>query len=886
MRHLLLVASIAVALTTVSLNTVAMPDQPAAAATPLEITTQLPRTVRPSHYAIEVTPHPDAMNFDGKVGIDIDVLEATDRIVLQAAQLKFVKAQLASEGQDAVALTVSLDAAHQTASFSSGKPLLPGKYVLSIEYSGKIGTQANGLFALDYPTEQGQRRALFTQFENSDARRFVPSWDEPNYKATFDLSVIAPRDQMVISNMPVATSVDDGQDLKRVSFKTSPKMSTYLLFLSMGDFERITLDDGGVEIGVIAQKGKVEQARYGLEASRDVLREYNDYFGVRYPLPKLDNIAAPGGSQFFSAMENWGAIFTFESSLLIDPALANTGSYQRVFGIGAHEIAHQWFGNLVTMAWWDDLWLNEGFASWLADRTTRKLHPEWDTNSVSAAFTSRAPMGGDAMSTTHPVVQHIATVEQASQAFDGITYGKGSAVISMLEDYVGENAWREGVRRYIKKHAFGNAVTEDLWIELEKAAPGKRFLDVAHDFTLKPGVPLIRAETQCVEGNTVLSLVQAEYSVDHPDKEPLHWFVPVTVQALGGEPIRTLVDGKASVNLPGCNAPVLVNAGQKGYFRTVYAPRDFKALTAHFDRLTVADQAGLIMDASAMATVKLQPESDALDLYMQLPMAAAPELWQMATRSLAGIDDLLKNDKPRQAAFRRFALTRLAPKFEELGWEKREGDSSSIQQLRTGIIRTVGSLGDERVLAEARRRFDAFLADPTTLSPELHRTVLGMVAYNADAAIWDRIHALAKQEKSSMLRNQYYRLLAFAKDEALAKRALDMAMTDEPGATLSASMISGTAWEHPDMTFDFAVAHREHIDTLVDSTSLAGYYPSLGAASDDIKMIDKIKAFAEQHIAATSRRDADEVVNGIRTRLKLREQRWPAIDAWLKKQGI
>jgi aminopeptidase N len=271
---------------------------------------------------------------------------------------------------------------------------------------------------------------------------------------------------------------------------------------------------------------------------------------------------------------------------------------------------------------------------------------------------------------------------------------------------------------------------------------------------------------------------------------------------------------------------------------------------------------------------------------MQLPMAAAPELWQMATRSLAGIDDLLKNDKPRQAAFRRFALTRLAPKFEELGWEKREGDSSSIQQLRTGIIRTVGSLGDERVLAEARRRFDAFLADPTTLSPELHRTVLGMVAYNADAAIWDRIHALAKQEKSSMLRNQYYRLLAFAKDEALAKRALDMAMTDEPGATLSASMISGTAWEHPDMTFDFAVAHREHIDTLVDSTSLAGYYPSLGAASDDIKMIDKIKAFAEQHIAATSRRDADEVVNGIRTRLKLREQRWPAIDAWLKKQGI
>ncbi|HET9048493.1 MAG TPA: M1 family metallopeptidase [Chiayiivirga sp.] len=885
MRHLL-AAAIALALATMSLNDAAALDKPAPATMSAQVTTQLPRTVRPVHYTIEVTPHPDAMNFDGKVGIDIDVLEATDRIVLQAAQLRLAKASLVPGNKPAIDLSISLDAEHQTASFSPGTTLSPGKYVLNIEYSGKIGTQANGLFALDYPTEQGQRRALFTQFENSDARRFVPSWDEPNYKATFDLSVIAPRDQLVVSNMPVAESVDEGRDLKRVSFKTSPKMSTYLLFLSMGDFERITLDDGGVEIGVIAQKGKVEQARYGLEASRDVLREYNDYFGVRYPLPKLDNIAAPGGSQFFSAMENWGAIFTFESSLLIDPALANTGSYQRVFGIGAHEIAHQWFGNLVTMAWWDDLWLNEGFASWLADRTTRKLHPEWDTNSVGAAFTSRGPMGGDAMSTTHPVVQHIATVEQASQAFDGITYGKGSAVISMLEDYIGENAWREGVRSYIKKHAFGNAVTEDLWIELEKAAPGKRFLEVAHDFTLKPGVPLIRAETQCVDGNTVLSLVQAEYSMDLPDKKPLHWFVPVTVQVLGGEPVRTLVDGKASVNLPGCDAPVLVNAGQKGYFRTVYAPADFKALTAQFGRLSVADQAGLIMDASAMATVKLQPESDALDLYLQLPMSAAPELWQMASRSLGELDDLLKDDTPRQAAFRQFALAKLAPKLEELGWEKHEGDSSSIQQLRSGLIRTAGSLGDKNVLAEARRRFDAFLADPATLPPELRRTVLGMVAYNADTATWDRIHTLAKQEKSSMLRNQYYGLLAFVKDEALAKRALDMAMTDEPGATLSASMISGTAWEHPDMAFEFAVAHREHIDTLVDSTSLAGYYPSLGAASDDIKMIDKIKAFAEQHIAATSRRNADEVVNGIRTRLTLREQRWQAIDAWLKQHGI
>ena len=229
----------------------------------------------------------------------------------------------------------------------SDKPLAPGKYVLSTDYTGKIGTQANGFFALDYTTASGKQRALYTQFENSDARRFIPSWDEPNYKASFDLSVLAPAAQMVVSNMPAKTSADVGGGLKRTTFATTPKMSTYLLFFSMGDFDRSTLKtDDGVEIGVISQKGKVEQAHFALEASRDVLREYNDYFGVKYPLPKLDNIAAPGRSQFFSAMENWGAIFTFESSLLFDPATSNVNDKQRIFTTAAHEIAHQWFGDL------------------------------------------------------------------------------------------------------------------------------------------------------------------------------------------------------------------------------------------------------------------------------------------------------------------------------------------------------------------------------------------------------------------------------------------------------------------------------------------------------------------------------------------------------------
>ena len=737
-------------------------------------TTQLPRGVVPSHYAIEVTPHADKLAFDGKARIDLNVVEATDRIVLQAIDMSFANSRLVAADGSSMPARVVVDADAQTAAFVFDKPLAPGGYVLSTDYSGVIGTQANGLFALDYQTDAGKKRALFTQFENSDARRFMPCWDEPNFKATFDLAVNAPAGDMVVGNMPAASTRDLGNGMKQVVFQTTPRMSTYLLFMAMGDFDRSTIrgengtDGKPVEIGVIAQKGKVEQARFALEASRDVLREYNDYFGVPYPLPKLDNIAAPGRSQFFSAMENWGAIFTFEYSLLLDPAIANVSDRQRAFTVAAHEIAHQWFGDLVTMAWWDDLWLNEGFATWMEGRTTRKLHPEWDIDGVDAAYTSRGAMGRDAYATTHPVVQHVETVEQASQAFDGITYGKGSAVIGMLEDYVGADAWREGVRSYIRKHAYGNAVTDDLWREVDQAAPGRQLMQVAHDFTLQPGVPLIKASAVCEAGATRVVLEQGEFTVDRPDKTPLRWHVPVSVRGGDGSVVRVLVDGQASATLPGCGAPVVVNAGQKGYYRTLYAPQQFRALRDGYARLPVVDQLGVMLDASALAQTGLQPEADLLDLADQVPLDASPDLWQLVAGVLGGIDDMFKGQPERQAAFRKYALSRLSPKFEQLGWESREGDSSTVKDLRTSLIGTLSGMGDAKVVAEARRRFAAAASDPAAMPPDLRNTVLDIVAYNADAATWDKLHAMARGEQSSMIRDQYYGLLARAKDKALA----------------------------------------------------------------------------------------------------------------------
>ncbi|KLD77494.1 M1 family peptidase [Xanthomonas hyacinthi] len=884
MRQILTTA-IALALASASPCTFAQPEPPApsvVAAPAAAVTTQLPRTARPRHYALEITPHADKMTFDGKVRIELDVLQATDRIVLQAANLRFGRSTLTGgKATAAMVAKVATDAAAQTASFVFDAPLAPGRYALSIDYSGVINTQPNGLFALDYATPHGQRRALYTQFESSDARRFLPSWDEPDFKASFDLTVNAPATQMVVGNMPVAATTDLGNGLKRVAFQTTPKMSTYLLFLGMGDFERAALKgDNGTEIGVIAQQGKAEQARFALESGRDVLREYNDYFGVRYPLPKLDNIAAPGSSQFFGAMENWGAIFTFEHSLLLDPAVSGVTDRQSVFTTAAHEIAHQWFGDLVTMAWWDDLWLNEGFATWLEGRTTARLHPEWDIDKTGAAYVSRAAMGSDAYATTHPVVQKVAIAEQASQAADGITYGKGSAVIGMLEDYVGADAWRDGVRRYIKKRAYGNAVTSDLWQEIDAAAPGRRFLQVAHDFTLQPGVPLIKVAASCSAGTTTVHLEQGEYTLDRPDKQPLRWHVPVAVRS-GGSELRVLVDGSAQLQLPGCAAPVLVNAGQKGYYRTLYAPAQFKALTAGFGTLPVVDQLGVLLDTSALGAVGLQPQSDLLDLAGKVPVGAASDLWAMVSGVYAGIDDLFQADPKGQAAWRRYALSRLLPEFATLGWDDRDGDSAQVKQLRVSLIDMLGGMGEADVIAEARHRFAAFQADPTALSPELRISVLGIVARTADAATWDALHRMAQQETSSMIHNQDYLLLAAAKDATLAQRALDMALTDEPGATNSAAMISVVSGEHPDLAFDFAVAHRARVDTLIDSNSRPRYYPRLGAGSIDLQMADKIKAYADRSLAPTLRRDAEVAIANIRTRAKLRAQRLPQIRAWL-----
>jgi aminopeptidase N len=883
MHRSLMTAALALAFAGLaSLPAAAAPATPKAA---IEATTQLPRGVRPLHYDIAITPDAKNAVFSARVAIDLEVTAPTNSIILNAADLKFAKATLSPRSGAAQDAKIAVNEEAQTATFSFAKPLQRGRYRLDLDYSGVIGSQAVGLFSLDYGTGEGKRRALFTQFENSDARRMIPSWDEPAYKASFALRATVPAGEMAVSNMPVksSTTLPDGR--VEVRFADSPKMSTYLLFFALGDFERATATVDGTELGVVTRRGSLPQAAFALASSQAVLREYNDYFGVRYPLPKLDNIAGPGRSQFFGAMENWGAIFTFEYALLLDPAISTQHDKQEVFATAAHEMAHQWFGDLVTMRWWDDLWLNEGFASWMESRMTARLHPEWNT-ALEAVNSRDGAMRRDALATTHPVVQHVATVEQASQAFDTITYQKGEAVIRMLEAYVGEDAWRRGVRAYMREHAYGNTASGDLWREVERAA-AKPVTAIAHDFTLQPGVPLIRVgEPVCKGGSMTVALTQGEFSRDQPARKPLSWRVPVIAQGAGGKEqalgvASTLVaGGKGSLTLPGCG-PVVVNAGQSGYYRTLYSQAGFAQLTTQFAALAPIDQLGMLADTWSLGMAGLQPASNILDLAEATPAGADPQVWALLARSFGSLHAMYGDDKLARARLDTYAVRRLAPVMAQVGWNAQAGEPTSHANLRAQLIGTLSHLGDQATIDEARRRYAAMGTDPSAVPGALRKTIMAVVAEHADAAGWEALRRAAQAEKSPMIKDAMYGLLASSDDRALAERALALALSDEPGTTNGAAMIANVSRTHPELAFDFALANIKAVNERVDATSRSRYVPGLAGNATTPAMIEKVRAYAEAHIAPEARRDADTAIAGIKDRIKVRSERLPEIDGWL-----
>ncbi|OYW47278.1 MAG: aminopeptidase [Sphingomonadales bacterium 32-68-7] len=861
------------------------PTTPAQGLAPLppSIPSDLPRTARPLHYRIDFVPDVASLTFSGMTSIDLELFARSRSLTLHANELAISAARLfrADGTGAAVPLTVTYDTEQQTAELTAPAPLEPGRYRVDMQYTGKIGTQATGLFALDWPDKRtGESvRGLFTQFEAPDARRFAPTFDEPSYKATFDLSATVPANQMAVSNMPLAGEERLPGGLKKVTFRTSPKMSSYLLFFALGDFERLSMrGPDGTDLGIVAPTGSGEQARYALQSMAPLMRYYGDYFGTEYPLPKLDNVTAPGQSQFFSAMENWGAILTFERILLDDPANSSAAARQNIFSVQAHEVAHQWFGNIVTMAWWDDLWLNEGFASWLETKATDHFNPEWHALLGRVAGRETA-MGLDAFVTTHPVVQPVRTVSELSQAFDAIAYQKGEAVISMLEAYAGDDVWRNGIRTYIQRHEYQNTVSDDLWRAVEEAG-ATGLTAIAHDFTRQPGIPLVNVRAECQGGSTALTLTQSEFSRDRKGEvaaRPQRWRVPLLIKPAGGTPVRAVLDREASLTLPGCG-PVIVNGGQLGYFRTLYSPEMTAALAGGMPQLDPIDQLGLVRDNLALAQAGYQGMAPALDLLAAVPADANPVVAEGAVARWAAAHALLtaETDKTRLAAI---ARERWLPRLRGLGFVPRAGESAADSNLRAGLIGTLGGMGEETVATEARRRFAALVGDPKALDGPLKTTWLGIAARNATAQDWELLHRLARSTTSTIERQTYYELLGSANDVALAQRALDLALTGEAGTT-SAAIIARVAQRHSNLAYDFALANRAQVEAMLDASGRADYIAELAQSATDPGMIDKLEAL-RRSLPADQARPVERVIGQLRQRFADDPRMRAETAAWL-----
>jgi aminopeptidase N len=839
---------------------------------------KLPKTVVPTHYALDLTPDLDKLTFAGSEVVDIDVMEPTARLVLNAVDIAIVTASV----DGGTASEVMPDAAAQTVALAFPRPIAAGRHQLRMSFTGRINRFGRGLFAVDYPAADGRKRMISSHLEPADARRIFPGWDEPAFKATFALTVTVPQAFLAVSNMPVAHEEPAGGETKRVAFQTTPRMSSYLFVLSAGDLERTVTDAGGITIGVVAARGKAAQGRYALDTAVDLLHYFNDYFGIAYPLPKLDLIAVPGG--FGGAMENWGGITFFESRLLFDPATSAGEARRGIFNIIAHEMAHQWFGDLVTMAWWDNIWLNEGFASWMQAKSAEALHPDWQTWLNGSGF-KQAAMSEDARRTTHPIQQPIANETAAMAAFDSITYAKGAALIRMVENYLGEEAFRAGMRAYMKQHAYGSTTTADLWGALQ-AASGKPVAAIAAAYTEQGGVPLVVAQTTCAGDAQRITLRQERFTIHDPAPAPQRWQVPVSRGTPGGGPGETvLLDGTAEFAAGRCGDAVKLNRDDVGYYRVQYDAAMLAALTRSIDKLGPADRASLIGDTWALVEAGRAAPTAFFDLVERLIGDDNRAVTDQIIRPLTRIDHL-QWGRPERAAFQAYGRAVLRPLFDRIGWDAAPSEPADHALLRGRLIGVLGGFGDDAIVTEAKRRFAAFVKDPASLSPELRGIVTNLAGRHADRATYDTLLALGRKTINTAERVRYYSAVASARDPALAAETLAIALTDELPTTLMGTLISQVAsqGEHRDLAWNFVKANFEALAAKQGPSFQNNFPANLMTNFTDAAHAAELANFAPAHATPGGRIVAARSYERIMTDADFSAQQLPAVDEWVTRR--
>ena len=735
---------------------------------------RLPTTVVPFHYDITVTPRLAEATFSGRTVITLRLAIPASTITLNAAEIKFGEVTVTAAGQQQRA-AVSLDSAREQASFKFPAPLPAGEAELEITYEGILNDDLRGL----YLSQANNRRYAVTQLEATDARRMFPSFDEPAFKATFALTAIVDRNDHAISNGAVISDTPGpGPSQHTITFETTPKMSTYLVALAVGDFECNAGTADGIPIRICSTPDKKGLTGFALESTQRIVEYLNRYYSIKYPFKKLDVVAVPDFAA--GAMENTAAIFYRETLLLAAPD-ASVGVRKNVAEVLAHEIAHQWFGNLVTMQWWDDIWLNEGFANWMMSKPLKEWRPDWKMELDEVADNHTA-MGLDSLRATRPIRARASTPAEISELFDPIAYEKGAAVLRMLEEWVGPQDFQRGVNAYIEKFQYGNARAEDFWGTLT-AITGKPVDRVMASFVDQPGLPLMSVEIRCAGGKPRAVLSQDRYFRD-PAQASVRsgqlWQIPVCLQTSSGDSrCEVLRTKRTEIHFDICPAWVMANRNARGYYRAATAPAMVRRMAAKIETLTPAERMAVLSDEWALVRAGRHDVGTFLDLATGLRDERTATVMETLASLLEAIGEEFTTAATR-APYRAWVNRHIAPALAEVGLNHRADEDDERKALRAAVVAIAGGVGrDAEVLAAARELVRQELAKPGTIEPTLLDIVVNLAALGGDAALYDRFLASSKAATDPEVRYQYLYALAAFTDPALVRRTMDLALSTD-----------------------------------------------------------------------------------------------------------
>jgi aminopeptidase N/puromycin-sensitive aminopeptidase len=838
---------------------------------------RLPNTVLPQHYSLTLTPDLKAATFAGKETIDVTLSEPTSSITLNAHDLKFASVKISSGGKDQTA-TVSQNAEKEQATFTVPDQIPSGKATLHIQFTGIL----NGALRGFYLSKTAKRNYAVTQFESTDARRAFPSFDEPAFKATFDVTLIVDKGDTAISNGPIVSDKPGPTpDKHTIKFLTTPKMSTYLVAFLVGDFKCSSGTQDGVAIRTCATPDKVALTQYGVDVAKYVLHYYNNYFGIPYPLKKLDLIGLPDFEA--GAMENFGAITYRETALLIDPKTASENAKREVALVIAHEMAHQWFGDLVTMQWWDNIWLNEGFATWMENKPVAAMNPEWNIDqSVIAGLDGTLNL--DAQPTTRAIRARADTPEEIEQMFDGISYGKAGDVLLSVENYVGPETFRQGVHKYLSAHLYGNATAEDFW-NAQTATSHKPVDKIMDGLIGQPGVPLLTFGEP--SGGKVSVSQRRFYLSPTVQSDPAQkWTLPVCFKTAGNkQECQLLTPETTSLSVPD-SRPFFANAGGKGYYRTAYTPGDYSAITAHFETtLTPPERISLIGDEWAQVRANKATVGDYLNLVSAVKQDPNADVVSSSLGGLAAIRERVAATPQEKESLDGWFRQNFEPEYTKLG-PSSASDPPNKKQLRALLFAALGEANDPQILSQARDISEKFLANPGSVEPNLAQTALQITARNGDAALFDELQKIAETSTNPEIQTGALHLLAMFENPDLANRALQYAVSDKVRNQDAAIQlaISLDNEKNRELTWKFIQDHWDEVKkefTPELGSALVGATSAFCSASER----DDVARFFSTHKVPAADQTLKHALERINGCIELRDLQEPNLRAWLETQS-